>query len=252
MREGQERRVGALCRPRAVPVAGQRPHFGCLAARQQAHDVDLVRTLAQQDATAARVELLRAAQPIEEIGVVLRVDHPDRAKRAARDELAGARNGAIEAVAVADDHADAGARHGIDHRLAFVERHRHRLFHQNVLATRRGCGDMSRMELVGRGDVDDVDVRIGAQRLDARVRPRIERGGEVRRRLASRVRRRDQCDARIGDEGRQHQRERAPETGDADAKSRRRHRLTEPCFENAENADLGRVSTATIDFSIVT
>jgi hypothetical protein len=70
--------------------------------------------------------------------------------------------------------------------------------------------------LVRRRHVDDLDRRIGAERLDGLVGV----GGEVRRepraRLGPRVGRRHQGDPRIGRECRQHDRERAAEPHDPD------------------------------------
>ena len=124
-------------------------------------------------------ELLGPPRAVEEVGEIERGDHADRAEFTAFAELAHARDRAIEAVAVADDQDAAGARGRLDQRRAFVERDRHRLLEQHVLAMVEGERRMMGMELMRRGDVDDVDVGACAQRLDV-----VERGtAEVPREL---------------------------------------------------------------------
>ena len=199
-----------------------------------------MRGLAEDDAAALlRVELLRAAQPVEEIRVVLRVDHLHGAVHATGDDLARARDGRVEAVAVTDDHAHAGAIHGVVHRAAFGERDGHRLLDQYVLSLRRRRRDVRGVQTVRCGDIDDVDRGVGAQRFDAVVRPRAELGRKARRRLLPRIRSGDQANARIGDEGRHHQREGAAEPGHADVEAAWAHRAS-------------TLSTASIELSIVT
>ena len=83
--EREERRIRALRRARRVPRSGQRAHGRGAAAREQPHDVDLMRSLAEYDAAALlRVELLAAARPVEKVRVVAGVDHAHGAKPAAR------------------------------------------------------------------------------------------------------------------------------------------------------------------------
>ena len=78
----------------------------------------------------------------------------------------GAQDRRIEAVAVPDDELHARLARRRDHRAAFVERDRDRLLDQHMLAVRGRGGDMPGMNLVRRGDIDRLDVRIGAQLLD--------------------------------------------------------------------------------------
>src|SRR3954469_23813532 len=80
------------------------------------------------------VELLRAARTVEKIGEHHRADHAQAAVLAARDELSGERNGRIEAMAVADDQMHAVFARRSSHGAAFLERERHWLFDENVLA----------------------------------------------------------------------------------------------------------------------
>ena len=63
--EGQERHVRALGGSRGVPGAGERADTANRAAAEQAHDVDLVRTLTEHHSAAAcRDELLGAARTV--------------------------------------------------------------------------------------------------------------------------------------------------------------------------------------------
>ena len=103
----------------------------------------------------------------------------------------------VEAVAVADDEVHAGALRGRDHRARLVERERHRLFDEHVLAARRGGDRVLGVVLVRRGDVDGFDRRVGAQRLDVRRR-RARRSRAAKRSRASRADRRRRRAPRAG------------------------------------------------------
>ena len=119
---------------------------------------------------------------------VLQVDGPDVAQRAdaARlDQLPGQREGRNPPV-VEPDHGPRAARErGVGrrrHRLGLGQRIGERLLAQHVLA-RPQCGDRDRrVQVAGRGDVDQLDVVAGDQRapvgLDGRPAEPV-RGGAV-------------------------------------------------------------------------
>ena len=82
----------------------------------------------------------------------------------------------------------------------------------------RGCQrDVRGVMLMWRSDVDHLDAFVGAKLVDRRVHSRAEVRGEAPGRVGARVCRGNQLEARIRGQGREHQRERAPQTGDADA-----------------------------------
>jgi hypothetical protein len=85
------------------------------------------------------------------------------------------------------------------------------------------------MMLVRRGDVDYFDGAVGAEILDRGIRPRTKVCAKVPGRLAARVRRGDQFDARIAGKRWQHQCERAPQTGDSDAQTTLAHDKSPAC-----------------------
>ena len=222
--EGQKRGVRALGGTCRVPGAGQRAHARNVPAAQEADDVDLMRALAEHDPAAARGrELLGSARTIEKIGVVLGVDHPHAAHRSAGDDLARAQDGAIEAVAVADDQKHVGTLGRVDHAATLFERDRHRFLDQRVLAARGRQRDVRGVMLMRRSDVNHFDAFVGAELVDRRVHPRAEVRGEAPGRFGARVCRGNQLEARIRGQRGEHQRERAPQTGDADAQSAFRH-----------------------------
>ena len=84
--EREERGVRTLRRPRRIPRAGSRAHAPEAPAAEQPHDVDVMRRLVVDRAAAERrVELLRSARAVEEVGEVERGDHAQAAVRAALD-----------------------------------------------------------------------------------------------------------------------------------------------------------------------
>ncbi len=120
-------------------------------------------------------------------------------------------------MAVPDNEMDTRRTCGRDHPGAIVERNRHRLFDQHVLAIARRKDRMRGVKLMRRRNVDDLDIRIGAKLLDRVVGP----GGKILReappRFGSRISRANQRNTRVGRECRQHHGERAAEPRDADA-----------------------------------
>ena len=135
---------------------------------------------------------------------------------AARDQRARAQDRRVERMAVADDRDARRPPRRRDHRGAIVERERHRLLDQHVLAVLRRKDRVLRVVLVRRRHIDDLDRRIGAKLLDRVVGLRRKVRREARPRLGARIGGGDQRDARIGHEGRQHDGERAAEPRDAD------------------------------------
>ena len=99
----------------------------------------------------------------------------DTAEASLVDELLGEGNRGHAAVVVPDHVRDAGFLYGIDHFAAFRDIHGQRLFAQDHLAgLGRGNGNVV-VHIVGRTDVDGVDVIAGDQcapvRLDAFIAP---------------------------------------------------------------------------------
>ena len=115
-----------------------RAHAAHEAAAEQAHDVDLVRALAEHDAAALpRVELLGTARAIEEVGEIERGDHAHAAVASPLSISARARRiGASKLWLWPTTRCVPGGARGVDHRLALGERERHRLFDEHVLAAR--------------------------------------------------------------------------------------------------------------------
>jgi hypothetical protein len=86
-----------------------------------------------------------------------------------------------------------------------------------VLAVRSGADRVRGMHLMGRCDVDNLDRLVGTKLLDARIGRRAEVGFELRACLGTGVGAATKPHARIGDERRQHQRERPPKSDDTPA-----------------------------------
>jgi hypothetical protein len=163
------------------------------------------RRLIEHRAAALRgVEFLGTARTADEVRVVERVDHVHAAIRTAHDQRARAQDRRVERMAVADDEVHVHALRRVDHRRTVLERQRHRLFDEQVLAVPRRKNGMRRVILMRGRHIDDLDRRIGAQFFNRLVRP----GGEIRRktrpRLRARIGGRDQRDARVLGECRQH------------------------------------------------
>ena len=94
---------------------------------------------------------------------------------------------------MADDEMHVGALGRVDHRGAVVQRQRHRLFDQQMLAVPCRQHGMSRMMLMRGRHIDDLDIGIGAEFLDGFVRFGRENClAELRPRVGARIRHRDQ------------------------------------------------------------
>ena len=197
--ELQQRRIRALRGPLRVPVAGLCADGNGPRAGEQAHDVDLVRGLAERRAaTRLGRELLGPPQAIEKVGEIERGDHPHPAEAAFHDEPARFLDRPVEAVTVADDEPDVRGRAGRNHPVAFGERDRHRLLHQHVLARCRGDFRVCGVDRMRGGDVDHFRRRIAGERLDCGVGARAEVRGEALPCLGARIGRGDELDARVG------------------------------------------------------
>ena len=164
--EVEERGVAALCVPLVVEVEGRRPHAASHAARDESRGVHLVRHLVVHDAAAQfSDQLFGTAWAVEEVGVGARRDETQAAELLIDDEAAHLLHDGIEAGRVADDEHGAGLLGGDGHRLAVLQRQRHRLLNDSVLPV--SCGDLQVFHVhpVGRGDVDGIHVRTLAEGL---------------------------------------------------------------------------------------
>jgi len=120
-------------------------------------------------------------------------------------------------MAVSDDQVTLGGARRVDHRLALGQRERHGLFHESVLAGRKGEARVLGMKLMRRRNVERLDRRIATQLRHAGVGASAEIALELRARLRARIARRRQFDPPVGRERRRHQRERATESCNAEA-----------------------------------
>ena len=136
--------------------------------------------------------------------------------RAAR-MLKRAANRQVEAVAVTDDQVNAGRLRRFDHGTAFLERDRHRLLDQQMLAMRGGKAGLPGVELVRGRDVHDVDGGVFTEFTDRGEAFCLKISFEFRARLRPRIGGGDELDAGVARQRGQHQRERAPEPGYPDA-----------------------------------
>jgi hypothetical protein len=114
-------------------------------------------------------KLLGPPRAVEEVGEVEGRDHADGAMGFLRDELLRMKNGQIEAVAMADDQPHAVRPRCIDHPATILERKRHRLFDQDMLAARAGEAGVRGVELMRCCDINDLDRRVGTEVLDTGV-----------------------------------------------------------------------------------
>jgi len=109
-----------------------------------------------------------------------------------------------------------------DHPVGIVETERHRLFDDDVLAMLEGEENVLGVVLRRGRDVDRVDARARAQRLDARVCL----GREVARERCDcpgvGIGRRREPGVRMPEDGRQHHASRGPQAGDGPSQDGRR------------------------------
>ena len=190
--EVQKERVAPLSGTRAVFRAKRRTDTAHKAPADPTQDIDLVRSLAEERASAlCPVEFGREPRAVEPVRVRPGVEHAKLAKLAATDEGPHRPDRRLQALRMSDDELAPGGRRRIDHRRRVVERNGHRLFDDNVLARRQREEGVPRVEMGGGRYVDDVYVHGQTETVDVVVPP----GGEVSRE------RRDNLGTRIGHGG---------------------------------------------------
>jgi hypothetical protein len=166
-----------------------------------------MRHLVEQDAATLRsVEFLRSPRAIEIVGVVEAVNEPEPAQFSARDDVAHQPHRRIERMGMADDQMHVMPLDRRDDGVAIGERQRHRLFQNDVLAVLRSQDRVRRMELVRRGDIDDLDRGIRDQHLHVGIGPRVVVAGEGLARSLMRVGAGPQQEIRMGRGGMHHHR----------------------------------------------
>ena len=78
-----------------------------------------MRGLIEDDAATLRgIEFFGSARAIQEVGELQRINHTQRAEAACTNQLAGADDGLIETVAVADNKMNLTPLSGLNHREA--------------------------------------------------------------------------------------------------------------------------------------
>ena len=78
-------------------------------------------------------------------------------------------HGNVEPVLFDDEQTDPDRIAGADHGVRIIERERHRLFNEDVLAMGSRSSDVLAMKLMRCGDVDGFDLRVGAHVFDCRI-----------------------------------------------------------------------------------
>ncbi len=126
-----------------------------------------MRPLIQHDASACR-QLMFHARPVHELVVVPRVDHAKLAQLAALDDLTDFADRRIKAVRVAAKKLYAVFFSRRVHGLALFERERHGLFYDDVFFVLGRSNRVLRMELIGRRNVNKVDIGTLAHFIDRR------------------------------------------------------------------------------------
>ena len=193
-------------------------HGLAAAAGQKTDDVDLVNGLGEQNAAApGGIQFLRAARAVKKIGVVQSMDHADVPEFAAFDHPPGRYDRRIETVTRTDDQVHAGIPAGLHHGVGIVHRDCHGLVDNDMLAGACGRDHLGTMHLMGGGDIDDFDRRIGTERVDIRIGPAAEFGLEGGAGFSARRAGGRKTHARIVAECGQHQDEATPQPDDADA-----------------------------------
>src|SRR5688572_25177360 len=157
-----------------------------------------MRGLVEHGAAAARgVELLRPARTVKVVGEVERGDHAQLAELPAFYQFPRTSYRGIKTVTMTHHELHTRLARRVDHAPALLEAERHRLLDQDVLAVLRREAGMLGVELVGRGDIDDVDVGGAAQSFDRLEESALEGG-------FPRIRRARELDPRVGEGGRHH------------------------------------------------
>ena len=159
-----------------------------------------MRRLVEHRAAALRgVEFFRAARAVEKVRVVERVIMRTAPNAPLAISSRVRRIGASNEWLWPTIRCTPRVARRIDHGGAILERERHRLLDQHVLAVLRGENRVARVMLMRRRDIDDLDRRIGAKVFDRFVGPGRKILRKAAARLGARVGRGDQLDARIGE-----------------------------------------------------
>src|SRR6185437_1081839 len=119
--------VTAFPLPRFVPDPCHGAHTPHQTAADQAHDVDLMRSLVEHDPAAHR-QLVAHARPVHEFVVVPAIDHAELAQLAALDDFTHFTNRPIEAMCMTTEKLHAIFFRRLVHGVAFRQRHRHGFF----------------------------------------------------------------------------------------------------------------------------
>ena len=138
------------------------------AATEETDDIDQMRALAVDDAAAfGGIQFRCKTRALQPIVVVHGADLHDAAQPAAANHIPHGADRCTVNLRVALEIFDAVGLAGPQHAVAFGQRHRHRLFTNDVLAVTRRGDDMLGMKCVGRRDPDCVDPIGAAHLLDA-------------------------------------------------------------------------------------
>ena len=194
--EFQVGRIGAFHAAGWIGDNGRAADATHHAASQHPHDVELDRALAQHQAALQRrrIEFFAAAGPVQPFIVIAGGDHDRSSQHAATDDLDHFEDAAVETLRMANQQPHTVAFGGADHRVAIIQRQRHRLIGDYLLAVLRSDDGVFGVQRIGREDVDGVDVRSLAQLLDAGIGPAAVAAGERIARFRARVGRGDELD----------------------------------------------------------
>ena len=130
----------------------------------------MVRRLVEDNPSpTCSIQFFRPPRAIEKIREIHRRDHAQLAEAALRNQLARAANGQVETVAVPDDHLHACPGRDVDHGATFVERQRHGLFDQHMLAMTGSERGVTGMKLVRSRDIDCLDFIIRTQLFNTAI-----------------------------------------------------------------------------------
>jgi hypothetical protein len=196
--------VGAFGWSIWIPHADRGSHAAHESAPDQPSNVEVVRSLAEDDATAlTRVQLRGQARPVQPVIEVPAVDHPQPSQTPAAHDLADGLDRRFVALRLADDHLDSSVLDRLDHPVGVRERDRERLFDNDVF--RRACRrqDVLGVQVRRRRDIHRVNVRVRTQRLDAGVAAHRILLSESLDQIGARVRRGEERGVRMTQNRRQ-------------------------------------------------
>ena len=193
--------------PRRHPLArGKRRHLGDLISEHKPEGIGIVNRDVENRATASvRPIYPPAPEMFREVDRVGNSDRERLSDVASGDHLPHrAVRGGIAQVMVRAER-DARLAAGSDHLVGIVQREREWFLTEHVLASAGGSNRLVRVQLIGRADIDDVDVGIGEQRVDRTVRdPASKLTGKPRAPLWATAGDRDDLAIRLSGDGRSH------------------------------------------------